>query len=71
MNKQDISVMIKTRFRSLSFEELDYAFQLDRHGYHGDSTKHYQLFNAEYVAIIIKKYMKWKDKMKRIPSINS
>ncbi|MFI8377725.1 hypothetical protein [Leeuwenhoekiella sp. NPDC079379] len=70
LNKQDIGVMVRTRFRTLSLEELAYAFQIDRHGYHGEPTRHYQLFNAEYVSTIINKYLEWKEKMKRIPSRN-
>jgi hypothetical protein len=67
INKLDIREMITTRFKSYSLEEINYAFTLDRYGYHGDPTPHYQLFNAEYVAIVMNKYIKWLDSIKKNP----
>lgn len=54
INKQDIKDLILFKYSHLSAEELDYAFKHDR--YSGDPIPHYQLFNAEYVAKILKRY---------------
>ncbi|PKD21800.1 hypothetical protein APR41_02135 [Salegentibacter salinarum] len=60
INKRDIAQMIVTLYKTLSLEEIDYAFRIDRYGYHGEPTKHYQLFNAEFVTTVLIKYEKWK-----------
>lgn len=57
INKTDIREMILTKFKNLSLEEIDYAFRLDR--YSGEPVPHFQLFNSEYVAKILKKYQDW------------
>lgn len=57
INKTDIVEMILTRYRSLSLEEIDYAFKIDR--YSGDPVSHFQLFNAEYVGKVLTKYREW------------
>lgn len=49
--------MVLTRFQNLSVEEIDYAFKMDR--YSGEPVPHFQLFNAEYVAKVLKKYQDW------------
>lgn len=59
INKQDIAKLIVTRFKNMSFEEMEYAFALERYGMLGEKTKHFQLFNAEYVASVFAKYKKW------------
>lgn len=59
-NKRDLMEMICTRYRHLSLPEINHAFKVDRYGYHGEPTKHYQLFNAEFVATVLMKYEKWK-----------
>lgn len=59
VNKQDIARLIVTRFKNMSFEEMEYAFALERYGMLGEKTKHYQLFNAEYVSSVFLKYKKW------------
>lgn len=51
--------MIQTMFKSLSLEEIDYAFKLERYGVYEYKTEHYQLFNAEYVSTVLNKYKKW------------
>lgn len=63
-NKIDLMEMICTKYRHLSLPEIDYAFKIDRYGYHGDPTPHYQLFNAEWTTTILSKYEKWKRKMR-------
>ncbi|WP_128761405.1 hypothetical protein [Leeuwenhoekiella aestuarii] len=59
INKQDIKEMILARFKSLSIEEIDYAFKLERYGVYGERVKHFQLFNAEYVSKVLDQYKKW------------
>lgn len=57
INKADIVEMILTRYKSLSLEEIDYAFKIDR--YSGDPVAHFQLFNAEYVGKVLTRYREW------------
>lgn len=47
--------MIMMKYSHLSLEEIDYAFRHDR--YSGSPIDHYQLFNAEYVAKVIERYI--------------
>ncbi|MCB1108208.1 MAG: hypothetical protein KDK44_00950, partial [Chlamydiia bacterium] len=61
INKEDITDLLLTRFQTISLNELNFAFKIDRHGYHGEPTQHYQLFNAEYVAKVLNKYLEYKD----------
>jgi len=70
-NKKDVVELILSRFKNLSVDELYYAFKLERYGQLDPEIKdepwvtpHYQLFNAEYVAKVLKKYISWKQKMK-------
>lgn len=67
VHKTDIAIMLVNRFGALSIEEIKYAFQIDRHGYHGEPTAHYQLFNAEYAAIVMNKYIKWRQEIRNTP----
>lgn len=46
--------LVFEKFNHLSLEEIDYAFRHDR--YSGDPIPHFQLFNAEYVAKVLKRY---------------
>ena len=57
INKSDIKELLLTHHSGLSIEEIDYAFKLDR--YSGEPTPHYGLFNAEFVAKVLKKYKIW------------
>lgn len=57
LHKQDIREMIAVKFKTLSLEEIDYAFKLDR--WSGEPVQHFQLFNSEYVAKVLTKYKKW------------
>lgn len=63
-NKQDISRMILSSYSDLTIEEIYKAFELERYGSYEDKTEHFQLFNSEYVAAILKKYRKWKQDTK-------
>lgn len=57
---QDITNMIFNVYNDLSLEEIYKAFELERHCVYETKTEHFQQFNAEYVADILKKYKKWK-----------
>ena len=54
IHKQDIVEMILVKYKHFSIEEIDYAFRYDR--YSGDPIEHFQLFNSEYVAKVLKRY---------------
>lgn len=58
--KQDISKMILTAFKELSFEELHKAFEMERYGQYDDKTEHFQLFDSNYISQVLKKYKNWK-----------
>lgn len=68
---QDITNMIFNIHNDLSLEEIYKAFELERHCVYNEKTEHYQLFNAEYVAEILKKYKKWKQQTKIEHNITS
>ena len=53
---QDVLKMILTQFKELSLNEIYKAFELERYGSYAKETDHYQLFNAQYVSSILKKY---------------
>lgn len=57
-NKQDISRMLLSKFKNISLEEIDKAFQLDR--YSENPIEHFQLFNSVYVAKVLHNYLDWR-----------
>jgi len=57
---EDISRMIINLYSDLTIEEIYKAFELERHGAFETKTEHFQLFNAEYVSAVLKKYKQWK-----------
>ena len=59
-NVSDINKFILTACSDLSLEEIYKAFELERFGSYKEKTAHFNLFNAEYCASIIKKYRLWK-----------
>lgn len=61
---KDISKMIQSVFSELTLEELYKAFELERYGEYDIKTSHFNLFNAEYVSTILKKYREWKTNAK-------
>lgn len=73
INKKDVVEMIVTEYKSLSVDELYYAFKLERYGkleakIKGESNivSHFQMFNAEYVGKVLRKYKEWKrEKLKQ------
>lgn len=62
--KQDIFNMLTGYWSSLSFEELVKAFELERFGVYEEKTEHFQLFDANYISAVLKKYKNWKQKTK-------
>lgn len=51
--------MILKFYGNLSLEEIVYAFELERYNQLDPKTEHFQLFNAEYVSTVLKKYKNW------------
>lgn len=60
LDKSDILELVLTKYKNLSFDEIYYAFKMERHGYLGERIQHFQLFNAEYVSSVLDKYVPWK-----------
>jgi hypothetical protein len=69
LNAQDISKMILSRYKTLSVFEINKAFELERYSAYDRKTDHFQLFNAEYVGEILKKYQNWKKRQYREQNI--
>lgn len=61
--KEDIKEFILMRFKSLSLNEIEYAFKLERYSLYESKSSHYQLFNTDYVSMILNKYIQWKRKI--------
>lgn len=61
---QDITKMIFSTYGDLTVEEIYKAFELERYGSFEDKTEHFQLFNADYIAKVLKKYKNWKHNIK-------
>ncbi len=57
--KQDIVNMLGGYWSNLGLEDLIKAFELERFGVYENKTEHYQLFDCNYIAQILKKYQKW------------
>lgn len=62
---EDMSKMINNVYSELSVEEIYKAFELERHGVYESRTEHFQLFSAEYISSVLKKYKIWKIEMLR------
>lgn len=63
-NKFDITNSILSEYNDLTLEEIYKAFELERYGVYEERTEHFQLFNAQYVTDILKKYRIWKQNTK-------
>ena len=61
---EDVNRMILSLYSDLTLEEIYKAFELERHGAYVDKTDHFQLFSAEYVSTILKKYKSWRQTTK-------
>ena len=59
LDKADIKKMLLTKYKSLSLQEIEYAFQLERYGSYEKRSKHFQVFDCEYVSSILNKYLVW------------
>ena len=68
--KTDIKEMILMRFKTLSFDQIYYAFKLERFGGLGNRIEHYQLFDAKYVSEVLDKFLLWKKTMRVQYNIN-
>lgn len=62
--KRDIMNMLFTRFKNLSTADIWKAFELERYGVYDEKTEHFQLFDSNYVATVLKKYQEWKQREK-------
>ncbi|MDO6737128.1 hypothetical protein [Wenyingzhuangia sp. 2_MG-2023] len=58
---EDLIKMILTCFKHLSLVEINKAFDLERYSQYEYKTEHFQLFNADYVSEIFKKFENWKN----------
>ena len=61
ITRNDILDLILEKYKSLSVDEIDYAFKMERHGNLGDRIQHFQLFNAEYIDNVLAKYIPWRN----------
>jgi len=68
---EDVNRMILSMYSDLTLEEIYKAFELERHGAYSEKTDHFQLFSAEYVSTIIKKYKSWRQTTKIQHNITS
>lgn len=62
INKEDLRDLIFSKYSYLTLEEVEYAFKHDR--FSGDPIPHFQLFNAEYVAKVLKRYTDFRRQMR-------
>lgn len=61
---QDITNLIFNYNSDLTIEEIWKAFELERYKEYPEKSEHYQFFNSEYVASVLKKYRIWKQNTK-------
>lgn len=64
LHKPDILNAIFNHYSDLTLEEIYKAFELERYGLYEAKTEHFQLFNADYVTTILKKYRALKGRLK-------
>lgn len=62
IHKADVSKMLLTKYKNITLEEIDKAFEIDR--YSSEPVKHFDLFNSSYVAKILDNYQIWKSRKK-------
>lgn len=68
--KKDILKMITSRYKNLTLEEINKAFEIDRHS--AEPIEHFQLFNSTYVAKVLENYKHWVSDVKtKNPSIKA
>lgn len=67
---EDITRMIFYAYSDLTIEEIYKAFELERYGVYENKTEHFQLFNAEYISTVLKKYKAWKYNVKKQHNIS-
>ena len=71
INKADIEDLIIDNNQSLSLEEIYYAFKLERYGEYETKSNHYEMFGAEYVSEVLKKFKDWKKKKIHAHNLNA
>lgn len=64
LTRTDIVTMLFSSFKTLSIDEIYFAFQKERYGEYEVKTSHYNLFNADYVSNVLKKFIEWKKSKK-------
>lgn len=64
MTKEDLQNLILSVYKHLTLDEIYKAFEMERFGLYEQKTEHFQLFDANYVSEILKKYVKWKQDFK-------
>lgn len=69
--KREIAEMISSRFKNLSFDEMYYAFKLERYGVYEEKTEHYGRISVDYVSAVMNKYVEYKQKIKRDYNIST
>lgn len=62
--KQDIVNMLGGYWSNLGLEDLIKAFELERFGMYEEKTEHFQLFDCNYIAQVLKKYQSWSRRKK-------
>lgn len=65
--KADIADLIHKNYAFLSLQEIDKAFEIDRHN--PNPVEHYQLFNSTYVSKILDNYINWRLELKKTNNI--
>lgn len=67
---EDINKMILNAYNDLTLEEIYKAFELERYRVYEEKTGHFDLFNADYVGAVLKKYKNWKQSTKQHHNIS-
>lgn len=65
--KADIVDLIHKKYAFLSLQEIDKAFEIDRHS--PVPVEHYQLFNSTYVSKVLYNYINWRLEIKKVNNI--
>ena len=71
LDKVDIIRMIYNTYSDLTATEIIKAFELERYSQYEVKTEHFQLFNAEYVSTILKKYKQWRTNVKILHNLTA
>lgn len=69
--KQDLLKLFLSYYKELSFEDIYKAFELERFKLYSEETKHFDLFDSNYVAEILKKYKNWLIDQKKVLQVSA